>query len=306
MTASTDTFAAFVEVLAESLDDHDATGADLAGRLHLSRFHADRLVSAGAGEPPATMRRRVLLERSAYRLVTTTATVLDIAVEAGYGSNEAFTRAFTKAYAVPPREFRARPGQIRLPCPNDVHFHPPGGLRLPASRKVTTMDLILKMVEHHIWLTGEMIERASRLSDSRLDEPIALSVDEDQQTMRSILSRLVGQLDMWNCAMAARDYDWSVENHEPIDALRSRLQRVGPVYLDQVREVATTGRLDDVFVDAVCDPAEVFTYGGMIAHVLTFAAHRRSLVALALDHHGVGDLGWGDPMRWVAEGSAAS
>lgn len=40
--------------------------------------------------------------------------------------------------------------------------------------------------------------------------------------------------------------------------------------------------------------------------MLTFAAHRRSLVALALDHHGVTDLGWGDPMRWVAEGDAAS
>jgi hypothetical protein len=39
----------------------------------------------------------------------------------------------------------------------------------------------------------------------------------------------------------------------------------------------------------------------MVAHVLTFAAHRRTLAALALDHHGVTDLGWGDPMRWVAE-----
>ena len=39
----------------------------------------------------------------------------------------------------------------------------------------------------------------------------------------------------------------------------------------------------------------------LIAHVLTFAAHRRTLVALALDSAGVGHLGWGDPMRWVAE-----
>ena len=45
----------------------------------------------------------------------------------------------------------------------------------------------------------------------------------------------------------------------------------------------------------------MFTYGGMIAHVLTFAAHRRTLVVLALGKHGVEDLGWGDPMRWVAE-----
>jgi hypothetical protein len=64
--------------------------------------------------------------------------------------------------------------------------------------------------------------------------------------------------------------------------------------------VVEHGRLDDTFVDALCEPAEVFTFGGMIAHVLTFAAHRRTLVALALDDAGVGHLGWGDPMRWVA------
>ena len=44
----------------------------------------------------------------------------------------------------------------------------------------------------------------------------------------------------------------------------------------------------------------MFTYGGMIAHVLTFAAHRRTLVVLALSKHGVEELGWGDPMVWVA------
>jgi len=54
-------------------------------------------------------------------------------------------------------------------------------------------------------------------------------------------------------------------------------------------------------VNALCDPPEVFTYGGMmIAHVLTFAAHRRTLVCGALSTAGVPDLVNGDPMRWVA------
>ncbi len=44
----------------------------------------------------------------------------------------------------------------------------------------------------------------------------------------------------------------------------------------------------------------MFTYGGMIAHVLTFAAHRRTLVVGALSDAGITDLGYGDPMRWVA------
>ena len=163
------------------------------------------------------------------------------------------------------------------------------------------MDLLTKMVEHHVWLTGEIVERAARLTDEQLDEPIEVNVDDDHQTIRSLASRLVGQMGMWNAAIANRDYDWSVEEHESVDSLRARLAVEGPAYLAQVREVAEQGRLDDTFVDALCEPAEVFTYGGMIAHVLTFAAHRRCLVVMALARHGVPDLGWGDPMTWVAQ-----
>ena len=65
-------------------------------------------------------------------------------------------------------------------------------------------------------------------------------------------------------------------------------------------EVLDARILDETFVDAICDPPEVFTYGGMVAHVLTFAAHRRTLVCGALHDAGVTDLGAGDPMRWVA------
>jgi hypothetical protein len=69
MSATDDAFARFLEVLAASLDDHEASGEAPASRVHLSRYHFDRLVSAAAGEPPATLRRRVLLERAAHRLV---------------------------------------------------------------------------------------------------------------------------------------------------------------------------------------------------------------------------------------------
>jgi hypothetical protein len=161
------------------------------------------------------------------------------------------------------------------------------------------MDLLTRMVEHHIWLVGEMIERARHLPASELDQPIELSVDDDEQTVRSLLSRLVGQMDMWNCAVASRPYDWSVEEHEELDAMRDRLARVAPAFHTEVQDAIANARLDETFVNALCEPAEVYTYGGMIAHVLTFAAHRRTLVVLALKKAGIEDLGWGDPMRWV-------
>jgi AraC family transcriptional regulator len=306
MTAATDTFVAFVDLLAGALDEHEATTGELAARLYLSRYHFDRLISSVAGEPPTTFRRRILLERAAYRLVTTSRPVLDVAVEAGYGSHEAFTRAFARAYGMRPTQWRRQPTRMQIDAPSDVHFHPPGGLRLPARTKERPMDLLVKMVEHHVWLTGEMVERASRLPDAVLDDPIVISVEgvDDDPTLRSLLSRLVGQLAMWNAVLATRDYDWSVEDHESVESMRRRLVVEGPTFLAHVRTVSEEGRLDETFIDALCEPADVFTHGGMIAHVLTFAAHRRTLVAGALMDAGITDLGAGDPRLWVARTAA--
>ena len=305
MSVSTDTFARFVNLLADTLDDHQAAGDALAARLHMSRFHFDRLVSAAGGEPPGALRRRVLMERAAYQLITSDREVLEIAMDAGYSSNEAFTRAFARHYGAPPSRWRRHPAQFQISTPNDVHFNPPGGLRVPAERKVTGMELLTRMVEHHVWLVGEMVDRADALSDEVLDAPVSISVDviDCDPTLRSLLSRLIGQMDMWNAAMTARAYDFSVERGESTSDMRTRLADVGPTFLEHVRDVCERGRLDETFVDAICETPEVFTYGGMIAHVLTFAAHRRTLVCGALADAGVTDLGSGDPMRWVAAGA---
>jgi hypothetical protein len=132
------------------------------------------MIAATAGEPPAAVGRRVLLERAAYRLITTGRTILDVAIEAGYGSNEAFTRAFTRAFGESPARWRRRPAGFQIEAPSDVHFHPPGSLRLPARTEVGPMDLLTKMAEHHVWLVGEMVPggdpdgRAARRTDRAL------------------------------------------------------------------------------------------------------------------------------------------
>ena len=302
-TTAADTFSRFVAVLAETLDDPGTDGAALASRLHLSRFHVDRLVSAAAGEPPAALRRRVLLERAAYRLLTTDHDVLRVAVEAGYSSNEAFTRAFTRAFGRPPSRWRTAPTSFRLDAPSQVHFSPPGGLRVPAQRKVSGMDLLTRMVEHHVWLVGELVDRCGRLTPEQLEAPVTISVDgiDDDPTVRSLLARLVGQMAMWDAATHDRPYDIDSERGESLDDIRRKLSDAGPAFVGQVRSVVDEGRLDETFVDALCDPPEAISYGGMIAHVLTFAAHRRVLVCGALSDAGITDLGAGDPMVWVAQ-----
>jgi len=67
-------------------------GTSLAERAHFSRDHLDRLLAAATGEPPAALRRRLLLERAAWQLAHA-ATASEAARDAGYGSVAAFSRA---------------------------------------------------------------------------------------------------------------------------------------------------------------------------------------------------------------------
>ena len=302
-----DTFTRFLDVLAASLDDVDATGADVARRAYLSRFHFDRMAAALLGEPPGAFRRRLLLERAAHRLVTSDATVLEVAVATGYGSHEAFTRAFTRAYGVSPTSWRRKPAhrsgrgllrEFELPCPSDVHFQPPEGLRLPAAQKVTDMELLLKLVEHHVDVVGRIIDRLDGLPDEVLDKPIELSVewiDCRPMTLRSVVDRCVVQEEMWLSALRGGGFP------EPGDkspaGLRARHDVAGPAYREFVADTIAQGRLADTFVDTTCDEPRTFTFGGMIGHVITFGAVRRTVALGALDSAGVTDLGAGDPMH---------
>jgi hypothetical protein len=166
------------------------------------------------------------------------------------------------------------------------------------------MDLVVRIVEHNVWLIGQMLERAAPLSDSQLDQPISLSVEgvDDDPTLRSLLSRLVGQLDMWTAMMAGQAYDFAVEQGESVTAMRRRLAEVGPRFVAEVRAACEQGRLEDMVLCPGSTPEQtgVYTYGGMIAHVITYAAHRRTLVAGALHDAGVRDLDE-DPIHWIAE-----
>lgn len=297
--ATPDHFVALVDRLAADLDGSPATAEGLAAGAHLSRFHFDRVVTAVAGESPTRFRARVLMERAAYRMLTTDATLLDVAVDAGFGSHAAFTRAFSRAYGATPSAWRAHPTRFQIAAPNDVHFHPPGGLRLPARHRMDDMGLVVEMVEHHVWLVGELVDRAGRLDDAALDEPFAGTVpDIDGGTLRWALSRLVGQMAMWNAAVGDGEYDFAVEDDEPLASVRARLAVAGPEFLAHVRAVAEEGRFDETFVEAFSPEPVVLSHGAMVAHVLTFAAHHRLLAVAKLREHGVEDLGFGDPKQW--------
>jgi hypothetical protein len=162
------------------------------------------------------------------------------------------------------------------------------------------MDVLDRMLDHHLWLVGEIVDRTARVNDDVLDQPIELSVEgiDEHPTLRSLTARLVGQLEMWATALQGGARVPPPGDASPA-ALRSRLDAAGPLFRELALTPIRDGRAGETFVDATCDPPETFSYGGVLAHVLTFSAVRRTMAIGALESAGLTDLGSGDPMRFV-------
>jgi AraC-like DNA-binding protein len=78
------------QAVAASLDIEDGM-RELPRLTFHSRTQFYRIFRAVIEETPGEMRRRLLLERAAWRLSRTDASITEIALDAGYGSLEAFT-----------------------------------------------------------------------------------------------------------------------------------------------------------------------------------------------------------------------
>ena len=80
----------------------------LASVAHFSPFHFHRLFTAWCGETLGDYLRRRRLEVGALRLLSQPQlAVLDVALGVGFGSGEAFARAFKQRFGASPSEWRA-------------------------------------------------------------------------------------------------------------------------------------------------------------------------------------------------------
>ena len=82
-------------------------------------------------------------------------------------------------------------------------------------------------------------------------------------------------------------------------ALLARMEKADRAFHSVLAEVRNRGAWLDTFVDALCEPPETFTFGGMFAHVITFNAYRRMIAIDTLRHLGVKVEGVGCPMEYV-------
>jgi AraC family transcriptional regulator len=297
--ASPDLLRDLLDTIVESLDDA-ADARARAERVGLSRWYFDRLVSAKIAEPPATLRRRLLLERAAWRL-RGGASVTEVGFEAGYGSTEAFSRAFSAAFGMPPSRFADSDAAHRLDAPNGLHFHPPAGLRVPGNTTRSTMDLDDRLFQHDHWQTQRLLERASALSDEQLDREmrpghVVFGFDGPEPSVRKMLDKLVWTKEVWTAAIGGRDYPDARDRS--LTGLRRRYDAVGEQFLALARRIRDKGEWDDAFIDALCAPPQSFTFGGVLAHILTFAAHRRMTLVAVLRELGVKEVEDACPIEW--------
>jgi AraC family transcriptional regulator len=98
----------------ESNSARPVTLDEVAEVSGLSRFHLSRTFSVIVGRSPTAYLRARRLTEAARSLADGAPDILSVALDAGYGSHEAFTRAFRDQFGATPEEVRARRSTTNL------------------------------------------------------------------------------------------------------------------------------------------------------------------------------------------------
>jgi AraC-like DNA-binding protein len=292
------------EVVLDSLDQERDTN-DFARRAYRSRTQFYRVFRAMIEETPVAMRRRLLLERAAWQLSRTQLSVTDISFKANYGSLEAFTRAFRKAFGVSPSLYRRMGASF-------THLHAANGIHHHSSRDDTKgtgqfMDLFDIFSGQESWHMRRLLDLAKTLNDAQLDRPLHNQIhvfpwDGPDQSLRQLLDRMVQTKEAWAAALTGGSTPL-MDNAPPSDrtpsAMLARLETADAAFHRVLTDVRNRDAWLDTFVDALCEPPEKFTFGGMFAHVITFNAYRRMVAIDLMRGFGIKVEGVGCPMEYV-------
>lgn len=174
--------------------DERLTLARIAERAGLSPYHFSRLFTARMGLSPMAHVRGRRLVRAARRLVAEPdARLVDLAFEAGFESQEAFTRAFGRRFGVTPGRFRR--GLAPLPPDGDLVMPTPA----ETSRAVARLP---GFVTRDAFTVAGPTRRFDRTSSS--------IIPDLWSTMIQALPFVGGQIPSW----ATYGVVWSIDKDE--------------------------------------------------------------------------------------------
>ena len=267
---------------------------ELANAAMVSRSAWYRRMAAQGLERPASAHRRLQLERAAHRLTHTETSVSELGLLAGYENTSGFTRAFRRAYGLSPRAFRRlAPTEWRLPPFGGLHYRPAETPLSPRQGK-NSMTLIELWLADHA-RAAERFLRALDAHPSARDE-IAATRDPfpwmpSTMTVGLLADRVVRFGEPWIRYLDGGPEtvnDGTLEGRlAQVEENRSRLQSL-------IRRFEAEGSWDMTFVDAECDPPQVFSYGAVMLHVMAYGDHARVELDLELRRRGLLE-GWVPP-----------
>ena len=119
---------------------------DIARAAAVSRFHLARVFDTRMGQPVMSYVRNRRLTEAARRLAAGAPDILAVALDTGYGSHEAFTRAFRDAFAITPETVRDRGHVDGLDLQEAIlmdkaEIHTPSPHRIEQGRPLTLAGL---------------------------------------------------------------------------------------------------------------------------------------------------------------------
>jgi hypothetical protein len=194
-----------------------------------------------------------------------------------------------------------RDPHFHLPASNKLHFFAPGS----STNGGKDMDLFDRFEGNDSWHTRRLLEYAGALTEEQLDRPLPTVVEllpwrESNKTLRQLLENIIFTKEVWTAALSGAEMDMKgpPESQRSPQAMVQRLEKTDAELHRILGHIRNHAGWDDTFVDALCEPAETFTYGGVFAHIMTFNAHRRLMALDALRQLGVQTEGFGDPMEY--------
>ncbi|NNG19617.1 helix-turn-helix transcriptional regulator [Naumannella sp. ID2617S] len=268
--------------LLDAVLDAEPSLTEMAAAAHSSPFHFGRQVTRLAGEAPMALRRRVELERAAW-LLQRGANVTETAFGAGYDSVNGFSRAYRRAFGFAPSE--TPPASSRghwLSAPNGIHFHSPTALYVDAAAGGGAGDPVLGILirqdceDVSALMSVAQSLSATQLHQVRLPGAVCLAWDGPEETLWQLLRNLVLAKGPWLAAIEGEDQP-DLSAIGDLNALAEHHREVVPRWLRLLDEVDARGGWGDRIVDALCTPPESFVLCQVVAHVLTFSAHRRQV-----------------------------